>query len=179
MNFSLNLVVLAFALLAGSASSFVLTPKTAPSSLASSPTSSASCSKTSLRASMDGENLLPNAAEIMDEMAGEAKGVIESLVKENKVMLFMKGNKMFPQCGFSNSAVQVLRACDVEFETYDVLTNPGVRESVKEYSSWPTIPQLYIDGEFTGGADIMIESFQSGELKKTLEDAGCTFVPSE
>eukprot|EP00752_Nemacystus_decipiens_P012616 g11172.t2 len=179
MNFSMKIVVLAMALLVGSASSFVLSPAATASARLSSRTSAA-CSRTQpLRASMDGENLLPNAAEVMDEMAEEAKGVIEGLVKENKVMLFMKGNKMFPQCGFSNSAVQVLRACDVEFETYDVLTNPAVREAIKEYSSWPTIPQLYVDGEFTGGADIMIESFQSGELKKSLEDAGCKFVPSE
>eukprot|EP00752_Nemacystus_decipiens_P012615 g11172.t1 len=178
MNFSMKIVVLAMALLVGSASSFVLSPAATASARLSSRTSAA-CSRTPLRASMDGENLLPNAAEVMDEMAEEAKGVIEGLVKENKVMLFMKGNKMFPQCGFSNSAVQVLRACDVEFETYDVLTNPAVREAIKEYSSWPTIPQLYVDGEFTGGADIMIESFQSGELKKSLEDAGCKFVPSE
>eukprot|EP00904_Undaria_pinnatifida_P005520 jgi/Undpi1/2098/HiC_scaffold_12.g05484.m1 len=128
---------------------------------------------------MEGENLRPDVAEALEEMAGEAKGVIDGLVKSNKVMLFMKGNKMFPQCGFSNSAIQVLRACDVEFETYDVLSNPGVREGIKEYSSWPTIPQLYVNGEFTGGADIMIESFQSGELKKSLEEAGCTFVTSE
>ncbi|CAM9740160.1 unnamed protein product, partial [Hapterophycus canaliculatus] len=104
MNYSMKLVVLAMALLAGSASSFVVSPKAAsplPSRTSSTPF------RTSLRASMDGENLLPNAAEVMDEMAGEAKGVIESLVKENKVMLFMKGNKMFPQCGFSNSAIQV------------------------------------------------------------------------
>ncbi|CAN0160319.1 unnamed protein product [Pylaiella littoralis] len=177
MNFSMNLVVSVVAVLICSASSFVLSP--AASTRLASRTSSAPSRTSPLRASMDGENLLPNAAEIMDEMTGEAKGVIEGLVKENKVMLFMKGNKMFPQCGFSNSAVQVLRACDVEFETYDVLTNPGVREAVKEYSNWPTIPQLYVDGEFTGGADIMIESFQSGDLKKSLEEAGCTFVASE
>ena len=91
-------------------------------------------------------------------------------------MLFMKGNKMFPQCGFSNTAVQVLRACDVEFETFDVLADPDIRTNIKEYSNWPTIPQLYIDGEFIGGSDILIESFQSGELKEMLEVKGAQFT---
>ncbi|CAN0116751.1 unnamed protein product [Ascophyllum nodosum] len=74
--------------------------------------------------------------------------------------------------------LQVLRALNVEFETFDVLSDEAVREKIKEYSNWPTIPQLYVDGEFTGGSDIMIESFQSGELKKTLEGSGAKFLPS-
>ena len=97
---------------------------------------------------------------------------IEDLVKGNTVMLFMKGSKFFPQCGFSNTAVQVLRACDVEFETVDVLSDPDIRQYVKEYSQWPTIPQLYIGGEFVGGSDILIEMFQSGDLKTMLEECG-------
>lgn len=81
----------------------------------------------------------------------------------------MKGNKLFPQCGFSNTAVQILRALDAEFETFDVLSDYGVREEIKKYSNWPTIPQLYIEKEFVGGADILIEMYQNGELKEMLD----------
>ena len=77
---------------------------------------------------------------------------------------------MFPQCGFSNTAVQVLQAVDADFNTCDVLSDAYIRESVKQYSQWPTIPQLYVDGEFVGGSDIMIELFQSGELATLIQD---------
>ena len=98
--------------------------------------------------------------------AGKAR--IKSLVEANDVVLFMKGNKMFPQCGFSNTAVQILGALSAEYESVDVLGDEEVRQAVKEYSEWPTIPQLYIKGEFQGGCDIMIELYQSGELQTLL-----------
>lgn len=93
---------------------------------------------------------------------------IDSLVKGNDVVLFMKGNQMFPQCGFSARAVGILRQCGVKFKDVDVLSNPEIREGVKAYSSWPTIPQLYIRGEFVGGSDIMMEMYESGELQKVI-----------
>ena len=95
---------------------------------------------------------------------------IDELVKGNKVMLFMKGNKFFPACGFSARAVQILGHMGVEFETFDVLSDMEVRQGIKEYASWPTIPQLYIDGEFVGGSDIMMEMFENGELKQALSE---------
>jgi len=85
---------------------------------------------------------------------------IEELIGEHKVMLFMKGNKMFPQCGFSNTVVQILNACETPFETFDVLGDQRVREDIKRFSSWPTIPQVYVEGEFLGGCDVMIEMYQ-------------------
>ena len=79
-------------------------------------------------------------------------------------MLFMKGNKLFPQCGFSNTAVMIMKSITEDFETFDVLSDMEMREGIKKYSNWPTIPQCYIDGEFIGGCDLMIEMYQSGEL---------------
>lgn len=96
---------------------------------------------------------------------------IKDLVTQNRVMLFMKGNKFFPACGFSARAVQILKLNGAEFETFDVLSDPGVRQGIKEFAQWPTIPQLYIDGEFVGGSDIMLEMHESGELK-CMVDAG-------
>lgn len=93
---------------------------------------------------------------------------IKQTVTDNKVVLFMKGNANFPQCGFSGKAVQILTALDAQFVTVDVLSNDQIREGVKAYSSWPTIPQLYIKGEFIGGSDIMNEMYEAGELKDTL-----------
>lgn len=95
---------------------------------------------------------------------------IRSIVEGHRVVLFMKGNRDFPQCGFSMRAVQVVRALGVDFETVDVLADPEVREGVKLYSNWPTIPQLYIDGQFVGGSDIAYEMYQSGDLHKLVED---------
>jgi monothiol glutaredoxin len=94
---------------------------------------------------------------------------IDGLVKGNRVLLFMKGNRDFPQCGFSARAVQVVRALGVPFETVDVLTDPEIREGVKAVSNWPTIPQLFVDGQFIGGSDIAYEMYQSGELQKLVE----------
>ena len=95
---------------------------------------------------------------------------IKQQVAGNKVVLYMKGSPDFPQCGFSARAVQVLRACGVEeIYTVDVLQEPEIRQGIKEYANWPTIPQLYVNGEFVGGSDILTEMYQSGELKKLLE----------
>ncbi len=94
---------------------------------------------------------------------------IDQLVKSNDVVLFMKGTPQFPQCGFSGRAVQILKACGVaQFASVNVLEDNDVRQAVKEYANWPTIPQLYVHGEFVGGSDIMTEMYQSGELKDLL-----------
>ena len=95
---------------------------------------------------------------------------IDQLVKSNPVVLFMKGDAQFPMCGFSGRAVQILKACGVnELKTVNVLEDEAVRQGIKEYANWPTIPQLYIGGEFVGGSDIMMEMYQSGELKQLLD----------
>ena len=95
---------------------------------------------------------------------------IQSVIENNKVVLFMKGTKFFPQCGFSDTATKILEALNVDFEAVDVLADDSIRQGIKEFSDWPTIPQLYIDQEFIGGSDIMINMFQSGELQKMLEE---------
>ena len=95
---------------------------------------------------------------------------IHNMVTSNPVVLYMKGSPAFPQCGFSSSAVQMLKACGVDrFQSADVLADAEVRQGIKDYANWPTIPQLYVNGEFVGGADIMREMYQSGELQKVLE----------
>ena len=97
---------------------------------------------------------------------------IDELVKSSPVLLFMKGNASFPQCGFSGRAVQVLKACGVEpkdIRTVNVLEDDGIRQGIKEYSNWPTIPQLYINGEFIGGSDIMMEMYENGELQQLIK----------
>ncbi len=97
---------------------------------------------------------------------------IDSLVKNNRVMLFMKGTAQFPQCGFSGRAVQVIKACGVDdLKTFNVLEDEGIRQGIKDYAQWPTIPQLYVGGEFVGGSDIMMEMYQSGELQQLLSAA--------
>ena len=93
---------------------------------------------------------------------------ISNLIEENKILLFMKGNPKFPQCGFSSLACQILDASGANYETVDVLQDQDVREGIKTYSDWPTIPQLYINKEFIGGADIMREMYESGELTKVI-----------
>lgn len=93
---------------------------------------------------------------------------IKQTVTGNPVVLFMKGNVNFPQCGFSGRAVQILQSLESEFVTVDVLSNDAVRQGIKEFSNWPTIPQLYVKGEFLGGSDIMTEMYESGELKDVL-----------
>ena len=104
-------------------------------------------------------------------MTPETKERIDSLVNENKVVVFMKGSKLMPQCGFSNNVVQIMNTLGVPYKTIDVLDDPEVRQGIKEYSSWPTIPQIYINGEFVGGSDIAIELYQSGELQQIVEVA--------
>ena len=83
----------------------------------------------------------------------------------------MKGSKLFPQCGFSNTATQILNSFNIDFHTVDVLADDQIRQGIKDYSQWPTIPQLYVAGEFVGGSDIMIEMYQSGELGEMIEKA--------
>jgi monothiol glutaredoxin len=104
-------------------------------------------------------------------MSTTAHERIDELVKQNKIMVFMKGNKLMPQCGFSNTVVQILNTLGVPYETVDVLADQEIRQGVKEYSQWPTIPQVYINGEFIGGSDIMIEMYQKGELQEVVEVA--------
>lgn len=93
---------------------------------------------------------------------------IKQQITDNKVMLYMKGTPQFPQCGFSGRAVQILQACGTEFGSADVLADQEIREGIKAYSNWPTIPQLYINGEFVGGSDIMMEMYEKGDLQKLL-----------
>lgn len=100
-----------------------------------------------------------------------AKARIEQLVNKNKIMVFMKGSKLMPQCGFSNNVVQILNTFGVPYETFNVLEDPEIRQGIKDYSNWLTIPQIYINGEFIGGSDIAIELYQSGELEQMVEMA--------
>ena len=100
----------------------------------------------------------------------DAQKQIDETVKGNPVVLFMKGTPQFPQCGFSATVVQILKACGVDqFASVNVLAEPEIRQGIKDYANWPTIPQLYINGEFVGGCDIVKEMYQAGELQKTLE----------
>ncbi len=99
----------------------------------------------------------------------ELKGRIEGLLSQSDVVLFMKGNPSFPQCGFSARAVAILRELGVDFNSVDVLEDPEIREGIKEFGQWPTIPQLYVRKELVGGSDIMMEMFESGELKGLFE----------
>ncbi|KAJ8447063.1 hypothetical protein Cgig2_025440 [Carnegiea gigantea] len=104
----------------------------------------------------------------------ELKRTIDKVVTSNKVVLFMKGTKDFPQCGFSNTVVQILKSLNVPFKIINILENEVLCQAMKEYSSWPTFPQLYIDGEFFGGCDITVEAYKSGELQELLEKAMCS-----
>src|SRR5918998_3150236 len=101
-----------------------------------------------------------------------ARERIDEIVGKNDVVLFMKGTALFPQCGFSSRAVTILDHLDVPFETVDVLQDPEIRQGIKDYSDWPTVPQLYVKGEFVGGSDIMMEMFEAGELQQLLADKG-------
>ena len=96
---------------------------------------------------------------------------IETLIGSSPIFVFMKGSKLMPQCGFSNNVVQILHSLGVSFESFDVLSDMEIRQGIKEFSSWPTIPQVYVKGEFMGGSDILIEMYNSGELKEKLEIA--------
>lgn len=107
--------------------------------------------------------------------ADEMQSWIDSQVKSNDVVLFMKGSKDFPQCGFSGRVTQILNYLGLQFKDIDVLQDIGIRDGVKAYANWPTIPQLYIKGEFVGGCDIVTEMFQSGELEQHLREKGVEF----
>jgi monothiol glutaredoxin len=101
----------------------------------------------------------------------DAQNRIADLVQKNDVVLFMKGTPLFPQCGFSSRAVAILDRLGAPYESVDVLQDPEIRAGIKEYSEWPTIPQLYVKGEFVGGSDIMMEMYESGELQQLLGEA--------
>ena len=104
-------------------------------------------------------------------MTEDTQARIGQIVRDNDVLLFMKGTPLFPQCGFSSRAVAILQHLGVEFGSIDVLQDQAIRQGIKQYSDWPTIPQLYVKGEFVGGSDIMMEMFESGELKQLLDRA--------
>ena len=101
-------------------------------------------------------------------MAQDIFQQIKQQVEGDRVVLYMKGTPSMPQCGFSNMAAEILRRLGVDFKSYDVLQDPALREGIKQYSNWPTIPQLYVDGEFVGGSDIMRSMYESGELEKVV-----------
>ena len=103
-------------------------------------------------------------------MTDEVQDRIQGLVDSNDVLLFMKGSPLFPQCGFSSRAVAILNHLGVEFESVDVLQDQGIRQGIKAFSDWPTIPQLYVKGEFVGGSDIMMEMYEAGELQELLAE---------
>ncbi len=106
-----------------------------------------------------------------DDSLDGAHARIDAVVKNNPVVLFMKGTPLFPQCGFSSRAIAILERLGVEFESVDVLQDQAVRQGIKAYSDWPTIPQLYVGGEFVGGSDIMMEMYESGELAELFATA--------
>ena len=103
-------------------------------------------------------------------MEENTKKIIQDKIKSNDVVLFMKGTPLFPECGFSNTVVQILTYIEAPFSSTNVLEDENIREGIKEYSNWPTIPQLYFKGEFIGGCDIIKEMFENGELKEELKE---------
>lgn len=106
-----------------------------------------------------------NMEKPMNNIAEQIKKTIES----NRIVLFMKGTPDFPQCGFSGKIAQILKSCNADFLGVNVLTDPALRQGIKDYANWPTIPQLYVNGEFMGGCDIVTELFEKGELQKILQ----------
>lgn len=114
-------------------------------------------------------NAMYGGQPLISESPGETRARIEDLVKENHVLLFMKGSKSFPQCGFSDTATKILETLETDFQSVDVLSDEAIRQGIKQYSQWPTIPQLYVGGEFIGGSDIMMEMYENGELKALLK----------
>ncbi|MEM6266523.1 MAG: Grx4 family monothiol glutaredoxin [Pseudomonadota bacterium] len=111
-------------------------------------------------------------------MADETTARISSVVTDNDVVLFMKGTPLFPQCGFSSKAVAILDHCGIAYESVDVLQDMEIRQGIKAYSDWPTIPQLYVKGEFVGGCDIMTEMFEAGELQQMMDQQGVSKAQS-
>ena len=142
-----------------------------PSPRASSPRMDAISDVAALLGMTDPDEKKAVVQRLSEERGLDPTGRIEELISQNKVMLFIKGTKAFPQCGFSNTVVRLIEDCTDDFETFDVLSDETVREGIKEYSSWPTIPQIYLGGEFIGGADIAIEMHESGELKEAVAEA--------
>ena len=116
-------------------------------------------------------NALYGGGPVVSETPAETQARIQNLVESHAIVLFMKGSKAFPQCGFSDTATKILEQYGCEFETVDVLSDAAIRQGVKEYSQWPTIPQLYVKGDFIGGSDIMLQMYESGELKALIEEA--------
>ncbi|MBP0020793.1 MAG: Grx4 family monothiol glutaredoxin [Cyanobacteria bacterium SBLK] len=104
-------------------------------------------------------------------MTPELKERIAGIIKKDKIVVFMKGSKLMPQCGFSNNVVQIFNTIGKPYSTFDVLQDPEIRQGIKKYSDWDTIPQIYINGEFVGGSDIAIELYQNGELQQMVEVA--------
>ncbi|MEQ9621829.1 Grx4 family monothiol glutaredoxin [Coleofasciculus chthonoplastes] len=104
-------------------------------------------------------------------MTPAVKERIDQLINQDKIVVFMKGTKLMPQCGFSNNVVQILNTLGVSYATVNILDDPEVRQGIKDYSNWPTIPQVYVNGEFIGGSDVMIELYQNGELQQMVEVA--------
>lgn len=104
-------------------------------------------------------------------MSTSTRERIEALIASSPIFVFMKGSKLMPQCGFSNNVVQILHSLGVPFETFDVLSDGEIRQGIKDFSEWPTIPQVYVKGEFIGGSDILIEMYNSGELREKIEVA--------
>ncbi|XP_010534413.1 PREDICTED: monothiol glutaredoxin-S14, chloroplastic-like [Tarenaya hassleriana] len=141
----------------GTTSTLKLNPRTSSLSSAASPSTAAN------RFRCWASALTPQLRETLDK-----------LVSSKKVVLFMKGTRDFPMCGFSNTVVQILKTMNVPFEDVNILENELLRQGLKEYSNWPTFPQLYIEGEFFGGCDIALEAFQSGELQQVVEKAMCS-----
>ncbi|NRA89036.1 MAG: Grx4 family monothiol glutaredoxin [Rhizobiales bacterium] len=109
----------------------------------------------------------------------EAQAFIKNTLETNDVVLFLKGTKDFPQCGFSGLVTQILGYLNIEYFDVNVLENDEVRQGIKDFSDWPTIPQLYVKGEFIGGADILRDMFETGEIRKLLDDKGITYSVSE
>jgi monothiol glutaredoxin len=109
-------------------------------------------------------------------MTDESQARIQELVSTNDVLLFMKGTPLFPQCGFSSRAIAILDRLGVDYESVDVLQDQNIRQGVKAFSDWPTVPQLYVKGEFVGGSDIMMEMYESGELGELMSEKGVAKV---
>lgn len=112
-------------------------------------------------------------------MDDQVRNHIQSLVDDNAVVVFMKGTKTFPQCGFSATVAEALKRLGVEYKDVNVLEDPSIRQGIKDFTNWPTIPQLYVKGKFIGGCDIVREMYENGELGKVMEEAGLQPAPSE
>jgi monothiol glutaredoxin len=113
--------------------------------------------------------LTADATDSVTHSESDVHARISDLVTKNDIVLFMKGTPFFPQCGFSRLAVAMLNRCEVAYQSVDVLDDMEIRQGIKSFSDWPTIPQLYVNGEFIGGSDIMLEMYESGELQQILE----------